>query len=99
MEFADNKRDVFVEPTGLTGFVPLGKSSLEWTDFAAGVASTKALRVRASGASHANPSSRSIVAYEDIQKQLVVDADDPTHVGGGAEDTDDHREGHGIDRR
>lgn len=95
----DNKRDVFIEPSGMTGFVPLGKSKMAWTDFASGVASTKEMRVRASGGSSANPSSRSLVAYEDVKTDLVIDADDPTHVGGGVHDSDDHRDGRGIDRR
>lgn len=99
MEFADNKRDVFAEPSGATGHVPLGKSHLAWTDFAAGVSTTKEVRHRASGGCSANPSARSMIAYEDVKTDLVLDADDPTHIGGGVHDSDDHRDGRGIDRR
>ena len=88
----DNRRDVFIEPTGLTSHMPLGKSDLSWTDFASGVASTKEVRPRASGGSRANPSARSIAS------QLYMGGSDSTDIG-GAPDSDDHREGKGIDRR
>ena len=94
----DNKRDVFIEPTGMTGFVPLGKSQMAWTDFASGVASTKELRTRASGGNRANPSSRSIVAFDDVRTSLTTSGSDSTDVGAN-HDSDDHREGHGRDRR
>lgn len=88
----DNKRDVFVEPTGPSNRMPLGKSDLAWTDFAAGVASTKESRMRASGGSKANPSARSIAS------QLYMGGSDSTDIG-GATDSDKHRASEGIDRR
>jgi hypothetical protein len=84
-------RDTF-DPKGLSNVRPLGKSNLSQEDFNCGVASTQAERHRSSGGSEPNHSIRS------IEVQLMVDADDSAHVGGEV-DTDDHRDGQGIDRR
>lgn len=53
-------RDVLISKRGLTGLQPLGKSKVSSQEFAAGVASTKAARVRASGPNTPNPTHRSI---------------------------------------